>query len=60
MSDNPPVMVQETTVSCDGKGGTDGHPEVFIKLDPKSKTADCPYCGQRFELDPNAEVSGAH
>lgn len=60
MSDKPAVTVSETTVSCEGKGATSGHPRVYIKLDPNTHTAQCPYCGQAFMLDPKAKVSAAH
>ncbi|MCK5446386.1 MAG: zinc-finger domain-containing protein [Rhodospirillaceae bacterium] len=55
-----PITVETTTVACAGKGDTSGHPKVYIKIDPSIGTADCPYCAQTFQLDPNADLSGHH
>ena len=41
------IYVEDTTVGCDGGGGAQGHPKVFLNLAGKEPT-DCPYCGQRF------------
>ncbi|MCK5166420.1 MAG: zinc-finger domain-containing protein [Rhodospirillaceae bacterium] len=64
LSNNTSVVVQDTTISCQGQGGdndkTGGHPRVFIKIDVHTNSGDCPYCGQNFTLDPNAKVSGGH
>ncbi|MCH8112947.1 MAG: zinc-finger domain-containing protein [Proteobacteria bacterium] len=41
------IYVEDTTVGCDGGGGAQGHPKVFLNLAEKG-SIDCPYCGQRF------------
>ncbi|MDH5187993.1 MAG: zinc-finger domain-containing protein [Rhodospirillaceae bacterium] len=60
MSDKSAIIVNDTTVSCEGKGDTGGHPRVYIKLDHHTNVAECPYCGQAFKLDPDAKISAAH
>ncbi|MCK5545852.1 MAG: zinc-finger domain-containing protein [Rhodospirillaceae bacterium] len=64
LSNNTSVVVQDTTISCEGQGNdvgaTSGHPRVFIKINTHTNSADCPYCGQNFTMDPNAKVSGGH
>lgn len=57
---NAPILVQETTISCEGKGQTGGHPRVFIKIDAHVGVGECPYCGQQFKLDPSAKISDLH
>ncbi len=41
------IYVEDPTVGCDGGGGAQGHPKVFLNL-PDRGSVDCPYCGQRF------------
>ena len=57
MTDTAPTTVTSTTVACDGDQHAGGHPRVFIKLDPHSHKAVCPYCSKVFVLDANAKVS---
>ena len=54
-----PIAVATSTVSCDGGGGPLGHPKVYLSLD-RSGEIDCPYCGQRYRLDPEAAAADAH
>ena len=42
------VVVQTTTVRCDGGGGPLGHPAVYLKIPAKEVT--CPYCSRHFVL----------
>ncbi len=51
------ITVQSTTVGCDG--GPLGHPKVYLTLD-RSGEIDCPYCGRRYRLDPEASAADAH
>lgn len=50
-------------VVCDGGaaeyGASLGHPKVYLNMGSKDKIA-CNYCGQTFELDPNASGAAAH
>lgn len=51
MPDRDSLEVQEvetTRVSCDGGGGTLGHPKVYLALADGS--AECPYCDRVFVL----------
>ena len=53
------VEVEETTVACDGGGGSLGHPRVFLHMDSTNQV-DCPYCGRRFVLKEGAKAAGGH
>jgi len=50
-------------VVCDGGaaeyGAALGHPKVYLNMGSKDAIA-CNYCGQTFELDPNARNSAEH
>jgi uncharacterized Zn-finger protein len=52
------VEVEEATVSCDGGGGTLGHPKVYLTLDDGA--VECPYCDKRFVLKAGVTLSGGH
>lgn len=41
------IYVEDTTVGCDGGGGAQGHPKVFLNLAGVGHV-DCPYCGRRY------------
>ncbi len=43
------TQVETSKVSCDGGGGSLGHPRVFIKIGNDGQAV-CPYCSKRFEL----------
>ena len=53
------ITVKTPTVGCDGGGGPLGHPKVYLTLDGSGKI-DCPYCGRRYQLDPEVAATGAH
>ncbi|MBL4692669.1 MAG: zinc-finger domain-containing protein [Magnetovibrio sp.] len=53
-------IVTKTTVSCNGNTSSSGHPNVFLTLDAHTHEVTCPYCSQKFKLDPNAKVSAGH
>lgn len=50
------ITVSTRTVACDG-GGPDlqqrglGHPRVYLTIDTKTDTVECPYCDRCFTLD---------
>ncbi|MGH6888394.1 MAG: zinc-finger domain-containing protein [Rhizomicrobium sp.] len=48
------IEVKETRVSCDGGGGTLGHPRVYLEMGD-TDYVECPYCDRRFVLS-----AGAH
>jgi uncharacterized Zn-finger protein len=54
------TLVATAEVACDGGVGADGHPRVFLKLNPHTHQVVCPYCSHTFKLDPDAKVSAAH
>jgi len=43
------VEVDKHSVACDGGGGSDGHPKVFMDMG-QADSVDCKYCGKRFVL----------
>lgn len=55
MSNPDTVVVETTTVACDGDG-PDGHPRVYLKLE-NQPAIDCPYCGRRFVLKQGAPAA---
>lgn len=49
-------VVTSTRISCDGGGGTLGHPLVYLTIGPDG-SVECPYCDKRFVL---ADDAGGH
>ena len=43
------IHVDEPVVACDGDGGVDGHPRVYLNLSA-SGSIECPYCSRFFVL----------
>jgi uncharacterized Zn-finger protein len=43
------LIVTTTLVSCDGGGGSSGHPNVYLNVGIEGKIS-CPYCSQVFVL----------
>jgi len=41
------VQVDTHSVACDGGGGANGHPKVFMDMGQENHV-DCKYCGKRF------------
>lgn len=41
------MVVDTHSVSCDGGGGVNGHPKVFMALAQATEVT-CKYCGKRF------------
>ena len=56
-----PETIEATTtdVSCDGGGGTLGHPLVYLKIGPLG-WVECPYCDRRFVLEDGARRAAGH
>ena len=46
-------QVTKTRISCDG--GQGGHPLVWLQIDPKTGTVECPYCDKLFILKKDAQ-----
>jgi uncharacterized Zn-finger protein len=47
------LEVDSTRVSCDGIGGTLGHPRVYLEMGDEN-FVECPYCDRRFVLKDGA------
>ena len=62
---NEPETIPETIdvatrdVSCDGGGGTLGHPLVYLTIGTQG-WVECGYCDRRFVLADGAAAGGAH
>ena len=48
------VEVETHRVSCEGIGGTLGHPKVYLEMGDEN-FVECPYCDRRFVLKDGAE-----
>lgn len=64
MTEQETYTVTKTSVPCDGgaKEGTYsplGHPKVYLKINPESGDAVCPYCSRRYVLAEGA-TADAH
>ena len=53
------VEVESLEAACDGGAPSQGHPRVYLHLDPNTRDTVCPYCSRRFVLKPGAN-SSAH
>lgn len=55
------VEVDNPKVTCQGEGGTLGHPRIYLNMGD-DREIDCPYCGRRFRLKEGgaAAASGGH
>ena len=53
------IVVQRTTVACDGGGGSLGHPRVFLKIAEAGEIV-CPYCSRRYVLAAGAHTAASH
>ena len=41
------IYVPTEVVACDGDGGVDGHPRVYLNLSAEGRI-ECPYCSRLF------------
>ena len=55
----PPILVEDPVVSCDGGGGALGHPAVYLHIGDENEIV-CPYCSRHFVLAEHAEEAPAH
>ncbi|AWU96392.1 zinc-finger domain-containing protein [Azospirillum ramasamyi] len=53
------ILVETSTVGCDGGGGALGHPLVYLTLDGEGQV-ECPYCSRIFKLKEGAKVAHGH
>ncbi|MBL0941671.1 MAG: zinc-finger domain-containing protein [Alphaproteobacteria bacterium] len=49
------LYVEQNQVSCEGTGISDGHPRIFLKLEPSNQVV-CPYCSRQFILKAPADI----
>lgn len=59
LNSEPPIVVETTTVGCDGGGGPLGHPRVYLHLSAAGEV-ECPYCGRVYVLARGARTGGGH
>jgi uncharacterized Zn-finger protein len=52
------VYVDKQTVACDGSGGAEGHPRVYLNLGADGKI-ECPYCSRLFIHESKRAAAGA-
>jgi uncharacterized Zn-finger protein len=57
MSKEEAIIVKSHTVPCNG--GALGHPQVYLNVEASEPTT-CPYCSQKFILDPKATAGHGH
>ncbi len=50
------ITVEKTKIACDG-GTSSSHPKVWLQIDPRVGSVECPYCGRVYVLDKNASES---
>jgi len=43
-------VVTQTRIVCDGGGGAQGHPRVWLTIPAETGYVDCGYCDKRFIL----------
>jgi uncharacterized Zn-finger protein len=53
------IVVSTKRVSCDGGGGTLGHPKVFLEMGEGTQV-ECPYCDRLFVLKPGTGENPEH
>lgn len=52
------IIVNTTTVACEGNGPVTGHPKVFLTFSSAEKELVCPYCSRTFKLAEGAKSHG--
>ena len=53
MEVNETIIVEKSTVSCDGGGGALGHPKIYLTIKEDGEIV-CPYCSRTYKLLKNA------
>lgn len=51
------IVSETAAVSCDGGGGTLGHPRVYLNIGAAADIV-CPYCSRRFVLAGYSDGAG--
>ena len=52
------VKTEAVIISCNGGGGSLGHPLVYLNAGGKGGI-DCPYCGKHYIFDPRSDQTGS-
>lgn len=47
MLETIPIPLDQSSVSCDGGSGSQGHPKIYLDLSEQGHAV-CPYCSQTF------------
>lgn len=53
------IIVNKTSVSCDGGGGALGHPKIYLTIS-KSGEIVCPYCSRTYRLADGVSQANKH
>ncbi len=48
------VEVTSSRIACDGTCGANGHPRVWLQIDPDKGYVECGYCDRRYVLKPGS------
>ena len=54
-----PKIVHTKSISCDGGGGTAGHPNVYLYINDENEVT-CPYCSQKFIFSASGSEAETH
>ena len=44
------IITEQKEVMCDGGGGANGHPRVYLHLESESGSVVCPYCSRTYAM----------
>ena len=53
------IIVEQSSVSCDGDGGPLGHPRVYLQIGNDGEIV-CPYCSRTYTLAEGASQAAGH
>ncbi|MFY8107281.1 MAG: zinc-finger domain-containing protein [Elstera sp.] len=53
------ILVDTSTIPCDGDGGALGHPRVYLNIEAGGRV-ECPYCGREYVLKEGAKSHAGH
>ena len=53
------IIVEQSSVSCDGDGGPLGHPRGYLQIGNDGEIV-CPYCSRTYKLAEGASQAAGH
>ena len=53
------IIVEQSSVSCDGGGGALGHPKVYLAIGEGGEIV-CPYCSRTYKLAESLSQAVGH